>query len=110
MENLSKLRKEKELTPLSLANKIGVSRELIYKMENNESMGSVDTLVKLANYFDTTTDYLLGRTKINKPINEIEKDIKEDELELLNLYNKLPIKYKDRLLGIAIGYSDIIGG
>lgn len=59
---LSELRKEKGLKRDELANLLGCSAAAIGNYENDNRCPDFDTLVKIADYFNTTTDYLLGRT------------------------------------------------
>ena len=60
---LKELRAKHSLTQEQLAAAIGVERSSIGKYEGNQSvMPSVDVLTAIADYFNVTTDYLLGRT------------------------------------------------
>jgi len=61
-ERLSNLRHEKNLTLDDLANKIGTTKSTISRYENGMRQPKQDILEALANYFEVTTDYLLGRT------------------------------------------------
>ena len=60
--NIKKLRKEKGLTQISLQMKTGVEQALISKYETGERVPPTDTLILLADFFDVSIDYLLGRT------------------------------------------------
>ena len=67
-KNLQKLRKERGVTQEQLASVLGVSPQAVSKWENG-SYPEGDLLPKLADYFDVSVDYLLGRTdnpKINR--------------------------------------------
>lgn len=71
MEILSKLSKrlkelmdEAEIKTPALAKKLNVEPSVISKFLRAERMPSVNTLVKLADYFNCTTDYLLGESDI----------------------------------------------
>lgn len=66
-ERLYKLRKKNNLSQDYLANKIGVSRSTISNYELNKRLPSVEILNIIADYFQVSTDYLLGRSNI--PIN-----------------------------------------
>lgn len=59
-ERLKNLRNEKEKTQLEVAKYVGVEFQTIYKYEKNISSPSPEVLIKLAEYFNTSTDYLLG--------------------------------------------------
>lgn len=58
---LLQLRENEKLTQKELAKKSGVSRTCIRGLETGQSGPRADSLVKLADYFQVTTDYLLGR-------------------------------------------------
>lgn len=61
-ERLKLLREEHGLSQDKLGKEIGVSRYAIYTYEKGKASPTVEGLVMLADYFDVTTDYLLGRT------------------------------------------------
>lgn len=57
---LKKLRVDKDLNQEQLGELIGVTKATISNWENGKGYADGDTLIKLANYFEVTTDYLLG--------------------------------------------------
>lgn len=59
------LRASKGLTQEQLAEILGVSREMMVYYEGGKRKIKYDTLVKIADYFNVSTDYLLGRTKVS---------------------------------------------
>ena len=61
--NLRKLRTERGLTQQQLADKIGVSRAQITRMEIGIRNIDSENAWKLADYFMTSIDYLLGRAE-----------------------------------------------
>lgn len=71
--NIKKLRKEKKLTQLQLQLKIGVDQALISKFESGERVPPTDTLLLLADFFDTSIDYILCRTDIREPYPKAKK-------------------------------------
>lgn len=60
MLNLKKLREQKKISQLKLANDIGVSRSTIAMWETERSQPDNDNLKLLSNYFNVSIDYLLG--------------------------------------------------
>lgn len=102
-KNLKRLRENANISPLNLSNKIGVSRELIYKLENAETDGSVETLIKIADYFKVSTDYVLGKTKISLPIDKLATGLNEQETNMLNLYSRLNVDEKNIADGFIKG-------
>jgi transcriptional regulator with XRE-family HTH domain len=57
---LKELRTEKGLSTLALGKAIGVSDSAICNWENNINDIKSEYLIRIAKYFDVTTDYLLG--------------------------------------------------
>ncbi len=53
---------EKNLSRKDLAKLLNVSERLISYWENGDRECNFDMLVKIADYFDASLDYLLGRT------------------------------------------------
>ena len=58
-------RRKKKLTQNQLAEIIGVSRITMNKWETGKSAPSVEMLLKLSEYFEVTTDYLLRKEEPN---------------------------------------------
>ena len=61
-DKLSNLRKSRGLTQEELALEIFVSRSMIAKYETGKAYPTNEILQKIADYFDVSVDYLLGRT------------------------------------------------
>ena len=59
-ERLKNLRKTHKITQEKLATVIGVERSSIGKYESSTTIPSNETLIKIAQFFNVTTDYLLG--------------------------------------------------
>ena len=88
MENLKKLREKKKLTQTKVGIDVGLSQEVISHFEIGNSKPNIDNLIKLADYFNCSTDYLLGRTDIPEVIRNINnQDIIINEI--INKYNSL---------------------
>lgn len=62
-ERLKEIRLEKNVTRKSLALNLEVSERLISYWENDERECSFEMLIKIADFFDVSVDYLLGRTE-----------------------------------------------
>ena len=59
---LKKLRKERNISQLKLALDLNMNQNTFSRYENVEREADYETLIKFANYFDVSLDYLLGRT------------------------------------------------
>lgn len=62
-EKMQKLRKQKNWSQETLAEKLGVSRQAVSLWERGESMPEIDKLIPLARLFGVTADYLLDDTQ-----------------------------------------------
>lgn len=65
-EKIKILREKKGKTQLDIAKYLGVTYQTIYKYEKGIAIPPADTLKKLADFFNVSTDYLLGRTEVEK--------------------------------------------
>ena len=66
---LKELRKEKNISQLNLALDLSMNQNTISRYETGEREADYKTLIKIADYFNVSIDYLLERTdnpKINK--------------------------------------------
>ncbi len=70
MENLKKLRKQLGLTQLALQMKTGIDQAVLSKYESGERIPTVESLLVLAEFFNTSLDYLMDRTDEQKPYNK----------------------------------------
>lgn len=64
MNRLRELRKEKGLTTTELGEIIGCSNPTITNYERGYRKPDPETLLKLADYFGVSVDYLLGRDEV----------------------------------------------
>lgn len=60
-ENLIKEREKRKLKQKEIAIQIGLLPDTYRKYEKGSREPDMDTLIKIANYYQTSTDYLLGR-------------------------------------------------
>lgn len=97
LDNLKKLREEHNITQVKLSTDLGVSQELISRYELGSSFPQPQMLIKLANYFNCSVDYLLGVTNIKTPIKSIDK--KDIEIsDIVTKYNSLSSENKKHLV------------
>ena len=59
-ERLKELRSEKNLSRIQLANEVGFSETSIRRWENEQRIPNIEEVVKIAKFFNVSTDYLLG--------------------------------------------------
>ena len=62
-ENIKKLRLARGLNQVEFAKILGVSKQCVSNWENDNVMPSIEMLIKIADFFNVTTDYILGRNE-----------------------------------------------
>jgi len=98
--NLGKLRREKGVSQRQAAAKLGVSQALLSHYENDAREPKLEFVVKICDYYDVTSDYILGRTserndgasRLSTQVNEILtslEEIKKIESNLMGDLKKL---------------------
>jgi transcriptional regulator with XRE-family HTH domain len=67
IERLKQLRNEKDMTQEDLAKILNVKQQTVGGWETGRTEPDLSTLGLMAEFFDVTSDYLLGRTNLRKP-------------------------------------------
>ena len=62
--SLKELRKQRKISQLKLALDLNMNQNSISRYENREREADYATLIRFADYFDVSLDYLLGRSNI----------------------------------------------
>ena len=60
--NLKLLRKNKGYTQITVQMKTGIEQALLSKFENGERVPPTETLIRLADFYNVSIDYILCRT------------------------------------------------
>ncbi len=99
------LRKQKGWSQTDLANAIEASRDMVGKYERNDNLPSVEVAFKLADVFDVSVDYLLGKGKhaaYNKETVRRLEDIENlDQQTRSTLFNVIDTFLRDSKARIA---------
>ena len=104
---LKELLQEQEITYAELAKRLSIPKGTISNWFNRKSEPTIGYVIKLADYFQVTTDYLLGRedygtgiVEIRQPAREnkvLDKDLDErlkfieEQFLLLNIENQMQV-------------------
>ena len=84
MDNLKALRESKKITQTQLGEHIGAKKSAISLWESGKRQPDQETLVRLANFFGVTVDYLLDRNDPHPPAQEkVSADMRAEAKELL---------------------------
>lgn len=105
--NLKQIRNSKDLLQTKVAMDLNITQETVSSYETVRVFPSSDMLIKLADYYNTSIDYLLCRTKFDMPINDIKpNNISDSDFILLNKINKLSPNYKSKVEGYIDGLNE----
>ncbi len=90
------LRREKGLIQNELAKFLSVTRPILSNWETGKTLPDAGSLIKLAEYFDVSTDYLLGLSDVRKVSYRIEDFLdelsSEDKASVINFIEYLKSK------------------
>ena len=104
MKRILSLMEEKNITAYKLEKDIGISQANFSLWKKGRGSPKEVALVKLADYFDVSTDYLLGRTPYKRPTDNpdlvwgygtLDRDLTPDELEQVKSYVEMMDKAHD---------------
>lgn len=76
-EALRRFRQGTGLKQEEVAEKLGIKRQAYQPYETGKVTPSVNMIIKMANVFDVTTDYLLGRSDTPHPTEFNEREVRE---------------------------------
>ena len=62
-EKIKELRISQGYSQVDFAKKLGITKQCVSNWENDNVVPSIEMLVKMADVFHVTTDYMLGRTE-----------------------------------------------
>ncbi len=99
MNRFKELRIKRNITQVDLAKQIDVKQETISAYESSKALPSADALIKIADYLNTSTDYLLGRINDDSPLSGFNiKEMNPKTYKMLNNFIMLKDKEKDDVL------------
>ncbi len=100
---LKELREEKKITQKEVAEAIGGTQSNLAKWEKEKIQPAADMIIKLADFFGVSADYLLGRTDDFGNAVAPLPALSEDENGLLALYRGMTRAQKARFLSYGEG-------
>ena len=97
-KNFRTLRFFKDMNQTEVANLIGVSQQTIACWENCKATPNLVTLHTIADKFNVSVDYLLGRQE-----NDLGNILSDEQIALLNAFSELDIVNRQKVLGYMEG-------
>ena len=90
LPNLKLLRQEYGISQQRLADAIGVSQPSINKYENHNIEPEIEILKRMADYFNTSIDYIVGHTDVRRKIEHTEAfHLNQSESEMIMKFRSL---------------------
>lgn len=71
MLKIREIREDKDLTQKQISQILNCTQQTYSRYETGEITIDIYNLIKLANFYNTSTDYLLGLTKETRPYKRI---------------------------------------
>ncbi len=100
---LRELRKELKLTQTDVANKLFITQHGYSNYENGKTEPNIETLIKLADIFNVSVDYLIERNDNNIIFSQYSKE----KLYLLNIIEQLN---KENILKASLYITGLLDG
>lgn len=97
--NLRKLRSQKKITMKALGVHLGVTESTVSFYESGKREPSIDTLIKLANYFEISLDELISGEKKPTVFDSTLIPLSEEEGVVMKQYQQLDIEDKAEIRG-----------
>ena len=106
IKNLRLLREENGISQQKLAEMLNISQQAVFKYEKTASEPDISMLIKIADIFNVTVDYLIGNSDIK------EKDVQtnavmltEHENQHIKQWRKLPAEIQKNIDSLIISIN-----
>jgi transcriptional regulator with XRE-family HTH domain len=97
-DRIRELREQKGWSQRELSRRVGINYSVMSRIESGQRPVEDDEILKFADIFEVSTDYLLGRSNDPSPVIEVAgKEIKltPDEFKVFEEIKKHPILFHD---------------
>lgn len=84
--NLKNVRIKRGIKAIDIAKALNVSKQTISNWENGKRFPDIKTLIKLADFYNVSVDYLVGRT--------------DDDLDFIKIMENIPSEKRKTLLDV----------
>jgi len=98
-KKIKELRQENNITQPQIAEKVGVAKSMISQWESEKNEPKATYIIRLAQFFNVSTDYLLGLS--DDLGNVVNNNLSETENYLINLLRQLNSEKKQELISYA---------
>ncbi|WP_195283547.1 helix-turn-helix domain-containing protein [Harryflintia acetispora] len=97
-DRLKELRTEKGLSQRALAEEIPVAKQTVSGYEKQGNVPDIEILMRIADYFGVSVDYLIGAVDVRTPITKIKtNELTSSENELIGNLRSLPPEVQENV-------------
>ena len=102
-KRIKELRSKANISQQELGDIVGVSKVSISGYESGKRAPSLEILIEIANYFQTSLDYLVGREKkvFNEEDSKFVGFVSESDIEIIYEIKHYPILYNNILKNVG---------
>ena len=91
IKNLKLLREERGWSQQKVADMLNLTQQTVFKYEQKSNEPDIATLIRLADIFEVSVDFLIGNTDIReKNTNSKQPTLSKPEVEHIKQYRTLP--------------------
>jgi transcriptional regulator with XRE-family HTH domain len=102
MLRIKMLREESKISQQKLADAIGMSQSSVNDYENRRTEPDIATLIRIADYFETSVDYVVAHTTIRRKIEPVsELALNDREAAVIRSYRQLDAQSRAALDAVA---------
>jgi transcriptional regulator with XRE-family HTH domain len=102
---LRKLLEQDGITQKQLAKDLNISTTTLNGYVKNRRQPDANTVIRLASYFNTTTDFIYGLTTLREPM---ASPYNADERHLVNIYRNIPEDKKSLFMETGKTFSNFV--
>ena len=106
MFRLKELRFDAGLTRADLARALNINQGTLANYENETRQADYETLLKIAEYFGESVDYLLGRDEVLQTSGTF-RPLSKNEKDIINKYRDLSADSRDVVWGVLTRLSEL---
>lgn len=102
---LKELRTKKNISQQRLAIELGISQQSVNKYENHSIEPDIFLLIKIADFFGVSVDYLIGHSDVPRQLEVVQRySLNSDEALLIEKYRQLTAAERESIALVMDNY------
>lgn len=108
---LKEMRENAHLSQKGLGNLVGISQQVISRIERDGNTMTLEHLLILSSFFNVSTDYLLGKSQAKRNLEEqgILLDRIQEQYDLVQIFRTLDEDYQQIVWGMMEIMAERLG-